>query len=335
MSNSITKFYLSFIPGLFLATALLLPTPLFAMVSMQACLVAAEECAALHSIKRKTNPGSIFLEKDQQYHIKGRNKKKNATHYQIRIDANPNLRWVPVECGVVQPRCGIVTPPDIGKPEPEPAKNYLLALSWQPAFCQSHQTKKECKNQTKDRYDASNFSIHGLWPQPRNNAYCGVIPKYRSIARNKRWGLLPELDLLKETRNQLKIVMPGYLSSLHRYQWIKHGTCYSETAEEYFAETLILTKQINESGLSDLFTNNLGNFITIDDIKQQINQDFGDFAGDKVSIRCDRKGNIGELWINLRGDINLQSDVSKLLENAPDATSRCRNNGGYVDPVGF
>ncbi len=316
-----------------LAIFVLLSTPVVATVSMQACLVAEKECAALQSIKRQTNPGSIFLEKNQQYHIKGRNKKKNATHYQIRIDANPNLRWVPLECGTLQPRCGIITPPDEDKPVS--ANDFLLAISWQPAFCQSQQTKKECKSQTEDRYDASHFSLHGLWPQPRNNTYCGVITRDRSLDRRKRWDLLPELSLSQETLSRLKIVMPGYMSYLQRHQWIKHGTCYSETAEEYFKESLSLIQQVNNTGLRNLFNNNLGNFITVDEITQQFNQAFGELSGNKVSIRCDRKGNISALWINLRGDINPQSRVSELLKNAPNASSNCRNNGGYIDPVGF
>ena len=44
---------------------------------------------------------------------------------------------------------------------------YVLALSWQPAFCEGRPDKSECRTQTQNRFDANNFVLHGLWPNQR------------------------------------------------------------------------------------------------------------------------------------------------------------------------
>jgi ribonuclease T2 len=49
---------------------------------------------------------------------------------------------------------------------------YILAVSWQPGFCETHPNRKECAGQTSERYDATHFSLHGLWPMRKS--YCGV-----------------------------------------------------------------------------------------------------------------------------------------------------------------
>jgi ribonuclease T2 len=36
---------------------------------------------------------------------------------------------------------------------------HVLAVSWQPAFCETRPRLPECRSQTADRFDASNFRI--------------------------------------------------------------------------------------------------------------------------------------------------------------------------------
>ena len=44
-------------------------------------------------------------------------------------------------------------------------------------------------------------------------------------------GIGPELT--EATRADLDLVMPGTQSDLERHEWFKHGTCYSDTPEEF------------------------------------------------------------------------------------------------------
>ena len=95
---------------------------------------------------------------------------------------------------------------------------YVLAVSWQPGFCETRWRLPECRSQTSERYDASHFSLHGLWPQPRSKAYCGVNQSEIRKDKDRRWRELswPRLD--QDLWNQLKQVMPGTRSGLHKHE---------------------------------------------------------------------------------------------------------------------
>ena len=81
----------------------------------------------------------------------------------------------------------------------QPTQN-VLAVSWQPAFCETKPDKIECRTQTADRFDASNFTLHGLWPQPRRMAYCNVGKTDIANDKDGSWDELPEVSLEPPTR---------------------------------------------------------------------------------------------------------------------------------------
>ena len=312
------------------------PAVSFADIKVDGYFIANhQKCPAYQSFKKKTNPDNVHLIEDMSYPILSKNK-SNATHYRIKIkDASPQQRWVSATCGKRLTDCqsssgGSSIDPDTGTEIQ--GDEYLLALSWQPAFCQTHPAKSECKNQTKDRYDASHFTLHGLWPQPRSNTYCGVSRQHKKLDKRKAWGQLPALALADGTMRQLTKIMPGVASFLQRHEWIKHGTCYSKTAEEYYQESIQLTLEINRSPIRDLLAKRVGKQVTTAEIKDQFNQVFGAGAGDKIKVRCNA-GMISELWINLKGSVTQDSRLATLLHNAAPATDQCQ--GGLVDPVGF
>lgn len=67
----------------------------------------------------------------------------------------------------------------------------------------------ECRSQTTDRYDATHFALHGLWPQPRSNVCCNVAAVDVAADKAGRWGGLPPVVLDLDTRTELDKVMPG------------------------------------------------------------------------------------------------------------------------------
>ena len=311
----------------FVIGLLVLPIVSHASIKIDGYFIADKSCEAVHSIKQGTHP--FTLTKGMAYKVKAKNKPE-ASHYLITIDSleeNPN-KWVPVDCGVLLTD---FKTRQIEKPEKE--KDYLLAISWQPAFCQSHQRKLECETQTEDRYDATHLSLHGLWPQPRNNAYCNVSDKDKSIDRRNAWHLLDPLGLTEETFVDLFISMPGVASHLQRHEWIKHGTCYSDSAETYYKDSLNLINKINDTNISTLFANNIEKEITSEQIRNAFDEAFGEGSGEKVNVKC-RKGLIVELWVNLTGDINNDDNLSRLLQNAP-VVNNISCERGMVDAVGF
>jgi len=306
----------------------LLPVVGYASIKMEGYFIAQKNCVAVHSIKKGTEP--FTLTKSMAYKVMAKNK-PDATHYFINIESlekNPN-KWVPVECGILLIDCKTSQ-----TEQPSKEKSYLLAISWQAAFCQSHQGKEECKTQTEDRYDATHLSLHGLWPQPKNNVYCNVSEKDKSLDRRKYWHMLDTIDISDTTMSQLLITMPGVASYLQRHEWIKHGTCYSDSAEVYFKDSMKLVNTINDTNITQLFANNIGKNITTEQIRNRFDEVFGNGAGEKVNVKCDSKGLIVELWINLKGDIINDTNLSKLLHNAP-AVNRISCESGMVDAVGF
>lgn len=301
-----------------------------AAIPLDGYLIAEKACPAYHSIKKKTNPGDIRLQKGFAYVVTAKNK-PNGTYYQIKIEGHAiSQRWVETSCGKLLVDCK--SSGGVSETETRVSKDYLLAVSWQPGFCQTHQYKLECETQSEDRYDASHLSLHGLWPQPKENTYCGVSNTDKAIDRNKHWNLLPEPELSDTTRADMAVVMPGVASYLDRHEWIKHGTCYGAPADEYFRESMMLIDQINDSAVGNLFSENIDQVLTADAIRKTFDQAFGAGSGNKVNVKC--KGNlITELWINLSGEIESDTSIGELLQNAASTNSACTR--GKVDPAGF
>lgn len=326
---------------IFLGLVYVFPVTGWADIRFDGYFIAQQDsCEALQSIRNHTNPGNIHLTLDTAYEVMSKNK-ADASHYRIRVkNATPSERWVAISCGKLLTDCreqGAVVipfpPDDPDTPPTLPASpSYLLALSWQPAFCQTHQQKTECQTQTVDRYDANHFSLHGLWPQPRNNTYCSVSNNHKRLDKRKMWDQLPPLTITEETFGDMIETMPGVASYLHRHEWIKHGTCYSTTPEEYFLESIMLADQVNSSVVRDFFAANIGQSVSASEIRTKFDEAFGPGASSKLKIYCSN-GMISELWINLSGEVVDDTPLSSLLKNAKQADAGCQN--GLIDPVGF
>lgn len=193
----------------------------------------------------------------------------------------------------------------------------VLALSWTAAFCETAPDRRECEDQEPDRYDATNLALHGLWPEEQ---FCGGAP-YRNVSS----------DLWQA----MQAVMPGTASGLHKHEWEKHGTCYSDTPERYFVDSLRLTLAINKTEVRALLNNNIGKYVPAQDIRAAFDVAFGRGAGDRVLVHCVRDGSrtlIQELRIGLKGDIS-SAGLAVLLKQARPQKQGCK--GGIIDPVGL
>ncbi len=212
----------------------------------------------------------------------------------------------------------------------------VLAFSWQPAFCERAARKPECRSQEPGRYDANHFTLHGLWPQPGNNIYCGVSDQDVRTDKSGRWDRLAELSLTPALLVSLNRVMPGVMSQLHRHEWIKHGTCYAATPEVYYADSLALMDTINKSPVRQLFAANIGMRLDGDAIREAFDEAFGRGAGARLRISCKRDGNrelITELTLGIRGRISTPLDLNHLIEQSAVTKPGCP--GGIVDRVGL
>ena len=211
---------------------------------------------------------------------------------------------------------------------------YVFAISWQPGFCEGHEKRKECTTQTEDRFDASHFVLHGLWPQ--QVGYCNVIGDIQRADKNGDWSALPAPQVTDTTRQKLVEMMPGTLSYLDRHEWIRHGTCYGEQPDPYFLDALAMLEAVNDSAVRVLFASNIGKELTQQQVRDAFDKAFGKGAGLRVRLACDRDGDrrlITELTIGLTGEITGPADYPRLTMAARPTDGGC--NGGIVDAIGL
>ena len=294
-------------------------------------------CSAFNDMKHRNNTHDIKLKVGKSYRVLQENKGQILTLIEGERIAQ---RWVDKRCFEENRKVEkkevtssfaerLAQNNKVPKSSPKSAKQNLLALSWQNAFCQTHQYKKECKSMNSKSFGAFEFVLHGLWPQPRNNQYCNVSKKEVGTDKNKQWYRLKKLDLNMTTRNELKKYMPGYSSNLHRHEWVKHGTCYGTSSNDYFANAIALLKQVNQSKVQQYFKQNIGKIITLKEVRKEFDKAFGQGAGKQVTMNC-RGGLVTELWLHLGSG---SDGLKELLKSNKTVRSRCQK--GRVDAVGF
>lgn len=214
-----------------------------------------------------------------------------------------------------------------------PSMHAVLAVSWEPAFCEGARSKPECRSQSDTRFDADHFVLHGLWP---DDDYCGVSSGHESADRDGRWFDLPAVELSGATRAALASAMPGMQSGLERHEWIKHGTCSETSAEIFYGRAMALLAGVNGSAVRTLFAGRLGGEVSAAEIGAAFDTAFGTGAGDRVDVRCARDGErtlITELQIELSGDVMGSGSLRQLMAGAPLVDVGC--DGGVVDRVGW
>ena len=214
---------------------------------------------------------------------------------------------------------------------------FILAASWEPAFCATNPKKAECRSEARDGRDAVNFSLHGLWPMRQD--YCGVSQDDEQADRDSDWQALPEVPLSAQMREALAAVMPGTQSGLERHEWVKHGMCTGLSADAYFGAAIGFINELNASAVRDLFAQNIGRTLDADAIKAAFDQSFGVGAGDRVKMSCRRVGRdrvISELTIGLSADATAADEggprLGKLIEEAGRTSFGC--DEGLVKAVG-
>jgi ribonuclease T2 len=304
---------------------------------------ATKECSAFNNMKHTANTNNIELKVGKKYRILQTNKGQILTLIEGERVAQ---RWVDESCfldgskTLEEKTSSIKTSSQKSQGSNKEkvqtvtlaqstSKQNLLALSWQNAFCQTHQYKKECKSMNIKDFGATHFVLHGLWPQPRNNQYCNVSKKEIGKDKNKQWHKLNSLDLNTTVRKELSMLMPGYSSNLHKHEWVKHGTCYGTDANNYYYNAMALLTQVNDSALQKYFKLNIGKQVRLKEVRQVVDKAFGKGTGEHVTMNCN-KGLITELWFHIG---NGDDTFKDLLLKGKTPKSRCHK--GRIDPVGY
>jgi len=306
--------------ALFLSAALMAGlldlAPAYSQVQAMGTFTAKQGCPATRSIRTGPSPGDTSVQPGRSYQLVGKNK-PDATFVQIVF--NGSWRWVDIRCGEVDMAAGPSTS----------RASYVLALSWEPAFCGGHGDKPECQGAASGS-SARSMSLHGLWPQPRGRAYCNVDGSLVQADKAHAWDHLPEPEIGAGTRQRLAAVMPGVESGLQRHEWIVHGTCSGMTADDYFSRATDLAEQVNASVVPATFTDSLGRLLSAEAIRAAFDNAFGRGAGARVTVLCQGGGNgrrVTELDVALAGDVAGSAPVADLIraaEPVPPSTSAQR-----------
>jgi len=307
--------------------------------------IALEACEAFQSKNRRTNPGDVQTVPRRAYDMIAVNA-VGGDFYRVRIPDAPvtPARWVSTACGVhvVEVEGPDSAPaPDIVVPQGRAeSTDNLLALSWQPSFCERRPARPECVliNDGGLPLAGQRLSIHGLWPQPNGTFFCGVPTMVVRLDTGRDWNALPAPEVDAQTRAALDAAMPGALSFLDRHEWVKHGTCYfgEGGADEYFDDTLLLTDAINASAVGDFLAARVGRQITATGLRAAFDAAFGAGAGARVQMQCasdDGRVIVGEIRIALRGRIEPGVRVADLLAAAPVQSAGCPR--GVLDAPGL
>lgn len=341
----IERLTLSFVAVPVLAIAL--SSPLWASVPFSGTLTAEHACQAYVSKNKKTNPNQQLLRIGDTYSIFETNTDDDPQWYRIRIEgADPPERWVHKFCGPIDTTSPL--PPNGGEScpltncnQPDTEESYLLALSWEPAFCETAQgqDKPECAIDDPNVYQATNFTLHGLWPNKLSQCsthygYCGSVCKRPGGSMCN----YPALVLTADTRTDLAGVMPSVNagSCLQRHEWWKHGTCSGMLTDDYFELAAALTRQFNEAGMAALMENNLDGTVAVEEFLTTVDSAFGPGTRNLLDLDC-KSDNLTEVRIKLPKDVALGSTLEDLLSRMDKSSSRITSNCGSsfkVDRIG-
>lgn len=295
---------------------------------------AQQNCPAYVSKNNLTNPDNAQILAGKVYDAIEANKPDHPTWYRVVVPtANPKERWVSVDCGQVQG----------GAAESEDKKHcsttgqadsYVLALTWQPAFCETKPDKPECKVTDPQVYQARHFALHGLWP---NKQKCGIQYGFCGEVKGQKQDFCdyPELQLAPTARAALAEVMPSVTagSCLERHEWYKHGTCQVRSVQDYFELSVDLTRQFNDSGMAYFMNRRIGQEVRTEDFLNRIAAVLGASARERIKLDC-KQGMLVEVQLALIADLNPGTDLEKLMMHAPVQGQSTCGETFRVDRIG-
>lgn len=300
---------------------------------------AQQSCPAYVSKNKLTNPDNTQILADKKYDIIEVNKADHASWYRVVLPtANPKERWIKAECGDAQLSGGQGTG-DNGNgnscSNAGEADSHVLALSWQPAFCETKPQKPECKITDPQVYQAKHFTLHGLWPNKKScdthYAFCGDVK-----AQKQNFCDYPEIKLNSTSQASLAEVMPSVTagSCLERHEWYKHGTCQAaKSIEEFFDLSADLARQFNDSGMAYFMNRRIGQQVRTEDFLSRIAAVLGSAARERIKLSCDQ-GMLVEIQLSLIANLAPGADLEKLIVNAPAQSSSNCGESFRVDPIG-
>jgi ribonuclease T2 len=318
-----------------------------AAVPIQGTFTASQACPAYVSKNRQTNPGEVRLRVGTAYTAIEANLPTAPHWYRVQVPgADPPERWVSRGCGSLAATAagtegrrrqagGVRASGQDECSTPGLADSYVLALTWQPAFCETEPAKPECRINDPSSYQARNFTLHGLWP---NRARCGISYGFCGKLHRESRDFCndPPVDLAAPALTALSQVMPSVAahSCVERHEWYKHGTCQTRWSDdEYFEVSADLVCQFNEAGMAYFMSRRLGKQVRVGDFLARLDAVLGAGSRGKVRLDCDR-GMLVEVQLSLPADLTPGEDLDALLARAKPLGGGDCGRSFQVDRIG-
>jgi ribonuclease T2 len=205
-----------------------------------------------------------------------------------------------------------------------------LVLTWGPSLCKVEPTNRGCVSGHVGSM-GRNWVLHGLWPQPAANQYCGVPADTADRARDFRSDGLPA-PLSQGVRAELEAQLSD-AEVMAPHEWYAHGTCSGVTPDVYFGDAADLADQIREV-LTPMFDAAQGGRLSLTEVRERFDAAFGAGAGERVRLTCRNVTGQGsvlyEAQVSLPPVVELRSDgqtsaLPALLAAAPEVEPGCRH----------
>ncbi|MGF1682928.1 ribonuclease T2 family protein [Photobacterium minamisatsumaniensis] len=290
------------------------PVDVMASVKAQGTFTAVERCPAFQSIRKKTNPGNISTQIGTRYQTIAINKPQGDWVQLYIKSASPQTRWVNLNCGNADFQKHTKSDGSVCT-VPNKHDSYVLAVSWQPGFCEHANfkgEKPECTALNNNQLTSHHLTLHGLWP---NKKSCGIKYGYCSPAST--------MDLSAETIAEIAYWMPNfhYQTTFGAYQWKKHGTCQSRSDDEYFLAASNLVQQTDASPIGQYVKQHIGQRISINEFQRYLSNQLGQQAVKRLQLSCLKGKYLQEIRLNLPLRFEEQNSLISNLNIAPPARS--------------
>ncbi|CEK12086.1 ribonuclease T2 family protein [Legionella hackeliae] len=296
---------------------IIFPLLSFSSVGVNGNFEAHKSCPAYVSKNKKNNPGGLMVTPSQNYVIREINRPVNPDWLRIEFpNTEHSLRWVSADCGEYRfDANGKTSCEQI----PGLADSHVLALSWQPGFCQTYGYevgKPECVKLPSDSYQATHLVLHGLWP---NQQICGEHYGFCGVEAKKHHCDYPPVNLNKEVAHTLQQFMPSYAAGgcLERHEWNKHGSCQILSSDAYFSLATRLNQEMNQTALGQFLHEHVGETIKRERLRTLVSESFGQNTARKVYFGC-KNGILVDIFINLPALIPQSESLPALVSKAPD-----------------
>ncbi len=211
---------------------------------------------------------------------------------------------------------------------------WLLVASWQPGFCVTHDVP-ECKR-LAGTYAASNFSLHGLWPNRYDGEhpfYCGVPQSDIDMDQRHTWCSMDAYPVSGAVRQRLNEYMPGTASCLDQHEWFKHGTCAQASPDQYWTEATNLVSRLGGTSFNAFLQTHAGERVTRDQLLAAFENAFGSGTQSAVSLKCSRSGGVSyfaEAWIALKVGATRQFPSRTSLVTDGNIQSNCPASSIFI-----